>query len=99
MIMFDSSGVNKDAALDEHRDALRSVTKAAPDPTADPFVVSGAIDWLLHDWLMAHRESPESAAIETRSNRREDAELIVAAAAAAAAARIRIDPTLLKLSG
>ena len=99
MIMFDSSGVNKDAALDEHRDALRSVTKAATDPTADPFVVSGAIDWLLYDWLMAHRESPESAAIEIRSNRKEDAALIVEAAAAAAAARIRIDPTLLELLG
>lgn len=95
MILFDSSGVNKDAALEEHRDALRSLTDASADPAADPFVVSGAVDWLLYDWLMAHRESPESAAIEIKSNSQKDADLIVDAAAAAAAARIRIDPTLL----
>jgi hypothetical protein len=94
MLLFNSSGVNKDAAVDEHRGALRSVAEAASDPAADPFIVAGAIDWLLHDWLMAHRESSDSAAIEIRPDRRADAELIVAAAAAAAAARIQIDPTI-----
>lgn len=94
MLLFDSSGVNKDAAVEEHREALRAVTAASADSEADPFVVSGALDWLLHDWLMAHRESPDSAAIEIKSGHKSDAELIVRAAAAAATARIRIDPTV-----
>ncbi|MFJ1672479.1 hypothetical protein ACIOK4_40010 [Streptomyces bottropensis] len=89
MLLFDSSGVLKDAALDEHREALRAVTAAAVDEDADPDVAAGAIDWLLHDWLMAHRESPESAAIEIR--RTDDAEMIVAAAAAGARVRAAVD--------
>jgi hypothetical protein len=50
-------------------------------------VLAGAIEWLLYDWLMAHRESERSAAIEIRSGRPADAAMIVAAAAALAAAR------------
>jgi len=99
MLLFNSSGVNKDAALEEHRAALRTVIDAAGDSAADPFVLVGAIDWLLHDWLMAHRESPQSAAIEIRPDRRPDAELIVDAAGAAAAVRIGIDPTVRSLPG
>jgi hypothetical protein len=98
MLLFSSSGVEKDAAVEEHRDALRAVTEAAAsaaDPAADPAVAAGAVDWLLYDWLMAHRESDASAAIEIRSGRTEDAAMIVTAAAAAAAARARADPGLL----
>ncbi len=95
MLMFDSSGVNKDAALVEHREALAAVTLASRDGDADPFVVAGALDWLLYDWLMAHRESSESGAIEIRNDRGADAEMIVWAAEAGAAARARIDSRLL----
>lgn len=92
MLLFDSSGVLKDAALDEHREALRAVTAAAVDEDADPGIAAGAIEWLLHDWLMAHRESPASAAIEIR--RTDDAEMIVAAAAAGVRARAMLDTGL-----
>ena len=97
MLLFDSSGVNKDAALDEHRAALRALTAAGRADEADPFVVSGALDWLLYDWLMAHRESPESGAIEISKDHTEDAGMIVAAADSAATARARIDPTVLHI--
>ncbi len=105
MLLFSSSGVEKDAAVQEHRDALRTVTGAldtaltsALDNAADPAVAAGAIEWLLYDWLMAHRESDTSAAIEIRSGRSEDAAMIVAAAAAAATARAATDPALLALA-
>lgn len=94
MLLFDSSGVNKEAALDEHRDALRSVTKAATLAEADPFEAAGAVEWLLYDWLMAHRESPASGAITIRREHPGDAELIVAAADVSAVLRARTDPSL-----
>ena len=81
-LLFDSSGTNKDAARQEHRDALRSVTAAAESPAADPFAVASALDWLLYDFLMAHREGPDSAAIVLAKGQEPDAELIVTAAAA-----------------
>lgn len=93
MLLFDSSGVNKDAALVEHREALSTLSSLAGQPSgdgeseADPVVLGGALEWLLFDWLMAHRESPDSAAIEIRKERIEDAAMIVAAAAALAGLR------------
>jgi len=94
MLLVGSSGVEKDAAVQEHRDALRSVVSAAGDTGADPAVAAGAVDWLLYDWLMAHRESDGSAAIEIRSGRADDAAMIVTAADAAACARARADLAL-----
>jgi hypothetical protein len=93
MLLFDSSGVNKDAALVEHRTALSVLADLAAQPAgdgrlgADPIVLGGALEWLLLDWLMAHRESPDSAAIEIRKERIEDAAMIVTAAAALAGLR------------
>jgi hypothetical protein len=88
------SGVEKDGALDEHRAALSTVSAlpALPARTdapgdVDPTVLAGVIEWLLYDWLMAHRESERSAAIEIRSGRPSDAAMIVQAAAALAAVR------------
>lgn len=64
MLMFDSSGANKEGARSEHQDALRiSVVKASAMPEADPLAVTCALDWLLYDWLMAHRDGPDSAEI------------------------------------
>jgi hypothetical protein len=97
MLLFDSSGVNKEAAVDEHRAALRATTNAAAAADADPLVAAGAIEWLLYDWLMAHRESPSSAEITIAQNRVEDAEMIVAASAAAARARALLDPAMFAL--
>jgi hypothetical protein len=93
MLMFDSSGVNKDAALDEHRAALKSVVAAAKSSVdLDHWICSGAIDWLLYDWLMAHRDGPDSAAVEIKSGRLDDAEMIVAAVVAAIRLRACVNP-------
>lgn len=97
MLLFDSSGVNKDAALDEHRAALRSVSAAVESDGADPFVAAGAVEWLLYDWLMAHRESPSSGAITVARDRADDAGMIVAAADAGARARAHFDPSLFEV--
>lgn len=94
-LLFDSSGVNKDAALDEHREALRSVTRSADGEQSEPLTAAGAVDWLLYDWLMAHRESPESGAIEIQKDHPEDAAMIVTAAAAAVDSRAATDPSVL----
>jgi hypothetical protein len=91
--LLHGSGVEKDGALDEHRAALRAVSALGwphePAGDTDLVVLAGAIEWLLYDWLMAHRESERSAAIEIRSGRPADAAMIVAAAAALATARSR----------
>jgi hypothetical protein len=97
-LMFDSSGTNKQAALQEHHDALASVVAAAEGADADPVTVSCALDWLLYDLLMAHRETPDSAAIIIPKGREADAGLIVAAAAASVAARATFDPGLVGLA-
>lgn len=84
------SGVEKDGALDEHRAALTTVSALPAADGAgriDPAVLAGAIEWMLYDWLMAHRESERSAAVEIRSGRPADAAMIVQAAAALAVAR------------
>jgi hypothetical protein len=90
MLLFDSSGVNKDAALDEHRSLLRSVVASASEPDAVPEITAGAVDWLLYDWLVAHRDGPDSGAIELRSGQVDDARMIVAAAGTSAAIRQRV---------
>jgi hypothetical protein len=95
MLLFDSSGVNKDAAIEEHRQALRSVLTAAGTDGADPLAVACAVDWLLYDWLMAHRDGPDSGAIEIPKGREHDASLIIDSAAASVNARATIDPGLL----
>jgi hypothetical protein len=93
-MLFDSSGVIKDAARREHREALESCAAAAASDEADPFAVACALDWLLYDWLMAHREDPDSAAIQIPKGSDSDAAMIVAASCASVTARARIDPGL-----
>lgn len=95
MLLFDSSGTHKDASRQEHRDAIRSVITSAQHPDADPLAVACALDWLLYDWLMAHRDGPDSAAIQIPKGQEADAVLIVDAAAASVAARAAFDPGLL----
>jgi hypothetical protein len=97
MLLFDSSGVNKDAALEEHREALRSVITASKAADADPLAVACALDWLLYDFLMAHRDGPDSAAVEIPKGREPDAALIIDSAAASITARATFDPALLAL--
>ncbi len=94
MLMFDSSGTNKEGARKEHRDALRAVVDAARGPEADPMAVTCALDWLLYDWLMAHRDGPDSAEIVFPRGYDDAAALVVAAAAASVAARATFDPGL-----
>ncbi len=94
MLMFDSSGANKEGAREEHRDALRAVVDAAGLPGADPMAVTCALDWLLYDWLMAHRDGPDSAEIVFPKGFDNAAALVVSAAAASAAARATFDPGL-----
>lgn len=96
MMLHESSGVLKDSALDEHRAALIDVTKAVDEtPDADPMIAAGALDWMLHDWLMANRENAESGAIQIHSKFPQDAGMIVRAAAAAIRARAATDPSVL----
>lgn len=100
MLLFDSSGVDKDATLTEHREALIRVTDAVLDPAAEPMVASGAVDWLLFDWVMAHREEREggdSGAVEITSGGTDTSRMIVRAAAASATVRARFDLGLLAL--
>ncbi|MBX7453259.1 hypothetical protein GR927_35220 [Mycolicibacterium sp. 3033] len=94
MILFDSSGTNSDAARDEHCEALRAVTSAASQPDADPYDAACALDWLLYDYLMAHRDGPDSAEIVFAKGRGGDAAVVVAAAAASVRARATFDPAL-----
>lgn len=104
MLLFDSSGVNKTAAEDEHREALREVTASAglgliagSIDAVDPVVAAGAVEWLLYDWLLAHRESASSGAVEITRGRTDDATMIIAAAATGARLRARTDPSLLPI--
>lgn len=94
MLLHDSSGVRKDAALVEHRAAVRTVIGALDLPGADPAAAACALDWLLYDWLMAHRDGPDSAAVEIPPGREADATLVVDAAAASVRARATLDPGL-----
>lgn len=99
MLLFDASGVDKEAALREHREALAAVTAAVLDPAADPMTASGAVDWLLFDWLMAHRDGPDSAAVRIPAGREGEAAMVVAAAAASVEVRRRVDPALARAVG
>ncbi len=94
MVFFDSSGANKDGARREHRDALAALVSAARFPDADPLAVTCAVDWLLYDWLMAHRDGPDSAEIVFPKGYEADAALVVSAAATSVAARATFDPGL-----
>jgi hypothetical protein len=96
MLLYDSSGVNKDAALTEHCAALRETIAGAALPEADPLTAACAIDWQLYDFLMAHRDGPDSGAIDLKG-RQEDAALVVAATGASIRCRARFDPGLLRL--
>lgn len=94
MLMFDSSGANKEGARKEHRDALQAVVTASVLPDADPMAVTCALDWLLYDWLMAHRDGPDSAEIVFPRGFEDAAALVVSATAASVAARATFDPGL-----
>jgi hypothetical protein len=98
MVFFDSSGANKDGARKEHRDALASVVAGAKAPGADPLAVTCAVDWLLYDWLMAHRDGPDSAEIVFPKGYESEAALVVSAAASSVAARATFDPGLVLTS-
>ena len=98
MLMFDSSGTNREGARTEHRDALAAVVDAARLPEADPMAATCALDWLLYDWLMAHRDGEDSAEIVFPKGHEDAAGLVVATAAASVAARATFDPGLV-LSG
>ena len=73
MLLFDSSGVNRAAARREHSEALARVTAAAGEAEADRFDVACGLDWLLYDWLMAHRVDADSAEIVIPKGREDDA--------------------------
>ena len=53
------------------------------------------LDWLLFDWVMAHRESDDSGAVQP--GRAEDARMVVRAVEASASVRARFDIGLLDL--
>lgn len=96
LLLHDSSGVQRDAALDEHRAALAQVVDLSGADGA-ALDTAAAIDWLLHDWLMAHRDGPSSGAVEITSGKLDDALMIVEAAAASTRIRAGYDPELLRL--
>lgn len=96
MLLHDSSGVNKDAAVDEHRAAMRATIAAADLPQADQLAAACALDWMLYDFLNAHRDGPDSGAIDLH-NRVEDAALVVAASDASVRCRAVYDPSLTAL--
>lgn len=95
MLLFDSSGVDKDATRREHREALAAVVESASGAAVDPLVATGALDWLLFDWVMAHRPDPDSGAVELTAAQLDDARLIVAATGASVRLRSRFDPGLM----
>lgn len=95
MMMFDSSGVHKEAARAEHIEEMRRVLTAAETAAADPAGVTCALDWLLYDWLMAHRDGPDSAEVVFPKGCEHYAAVIVAAAAASVVARASFDPELI----
>lgn len=97
MLLRDSSGVDRSLAQDTHRSALRAAVRAAEQGDADARVASGAVDWLLYDWLYAHRDDPASVAVEIAKGRLDDAAIIVEAAHTSIRCRARQDGSLLAL--
>lgn len=98
MMMFDSSGVDKVAARTEHIGELRRVLEAADEDDVDPVSVACAVDWLLYDWLMAHRDGPDSAEVVFPKGCEQYADTVVDAAAASVTARATFDPGLVGLT-
>lgn len=96
MLLRDSSGVDRALTLDTHRGALVAVTAAA-EGAPDPIAAGGALDWLLYDWLHAHRDDPSSVAVEIAKGRVDDAEMIVRAAHRGILCRALSDPDLLHI--
>lgn len=96
MLLFDSSGVNKDAAVTEHKEALRATIAGADLPGSDRLAAACALDWQLYDFLMAHRDGPDSGAVDLKG-KEDDAALVVAAADASVRCRATIDPSLLRI--
>lgn len=94
MMLFDSSGVNKEAARAEHMEALQRVLSGSERAEADSLAVACALDWLLYDWLMAHRDGPDSAEIVFPKGYEQYARVIVEATAVSVAARATVDPGL-----
>ncbi|AEA28473.1 hypothetical protein Psed_6377 [Pseudonocardia dioxanivorans CB1190] len=95
-LLFDSSGVHKDAARREHRDALEAVVRHAGD--GDPLIVACAVDWLLYDWLLAHRDGPDSGAVQfTGPEAARDAAAVLGGIQTSARCRSTVDPQLLEL--
>ncbi|CAN5429953.1 hypothetical protein BH23ACT9_BH23ACT9_09810 [soil metagenome] len=99
MLLGDSSGVDRDLTQDTHRAALKAATQGAITDAAEPGEASGALDWLLYDWLHAHRDDPSSVAVEIAKGRVDDAEMIVTAAHTSITLRARLRPGLLALPG
>ncbi len=57
-------------------------------------IAAGRFGELLYDWLMAHREDPDSAAIQIPKGHQPDAAMIIGAVAASVSARTQFDPGL-----
>ena len=91
MMLFDSSGVNKDAARKEHREAIEACASRRNGWRGRPVLRGLCIRLVAYDWLMAHREDPDSAAIQIPKGHDSDAGMIVAAACASVGVRVRID--------
>ena len=96
MLLFDSSGVDKEATLTEHRE-LGVGERRGPAVRGRADDGLGRRDWLLFDWVMAHRESADSGAVEITSANLPDAAMIVRAVSASASVRARFDLGLLDL--
>lgn len=88
-----------DLALTDDEPDVLAATHLEALADADPLAVACAIDWLLYDWLMAHRDGPDSGAVEIPKGRESEAGLIVEAAAASVTARAAFDPGLLAVPG
>lgn len=84
-------------------DRSGATARASVGRGVEPLAASGALDWLLYDWLMAHRDGPDSPAVTVPGDPADparavaDAELIVSAAATSARLRASFDPCLLDL--
>lgn len=85
---------DRESILREHREALDLVVLAAAADGAEPMAASGAVDWLLFDWLMAHRDEYAPQGVRIHVDRVEDARMLIGAATISARLRARYDPNL-----